>query len=148
MAQSRPPITCHVLDTTVGLPAPNIKVTLRLYRTPADAVGGNSSALGEYEGTTNADGRVTAWWDEQNGSDATLQYVFESHLEHGSDVHCTLTFQTGPYWESKNISPFFPAVTIQFVTTGHKNIPEGTDKPHWHVPLLLGPYTYTTYRGS
>ena len=43
-----------------------------------------------------------------------------------------LTFQTG--------GPFFPVVTVEFVVadTGR----------HYHVPLLLSPYGYTTYLGS
>jgi len=146
MAQARPPITCHVLDTTAGLPAPNIKVSLKVYRTQADLV--DNRFVSDFQGTTNGDGRVTAWRDGQQQSEGILDYVFMSHLDHGSDVYCTLDFQTGPYWETKNIRPFFPSVTINFITTGYKNIPAGTDKPHWHVPLLLGPYNYTTYRGS
>jgi 5-hydroxyisourate hydrolase len=135
-----------VLDTTAGLPAPDIKVMLKVYRTQADFVTG--SLLGDFQGTTNVDGRVTAWKDSQQQSEATLEYVFQSHLDHGSDVYCTLEFQTGHYWESKSIKPFFPSVTINFVTSGYKNIPQGASKQHWHVPLLLGPYNYTTYRGS
>ncbi|MBV8759258.1 MAG: hydroxyisourate hydrolase [Deltaproteobacteria bacterium] len=46
-----------------------------------------------------------------------------------------IRFQTGAYG-----NPFFPSVEIQFV------VDDGTQ--HFHVPLLLSPYGYSTYRGS
>ena len=51
-----------------------------------------------------------------------------------------LTFDTGGYFE-ENVQPsFFPEVAVQFVVDGSAG--------HWHVPLLLNPYGYSTYRGS
>jgi 5-hydroxyisourate hydrolase len=44
-----------------------------------------------------------------------------------------LVFATAP------ISPFFPEVTLTFRVS---------DEPHLHIPLLLSPYGYSTYRGS
>jgi 5-hydroxyisourate hydrolase len=49
-------------------------------------------------------------------------------------------FETGKYFESQGISTFFPRVEIIFVI-------EKTDE-HYHVPLLISPYGYSTYRGS
>jgi 5-hydroxyisourate hydrolase len=46
-----------------------------------------------------------------------------------------IRFQTGAYG-----NPFFPVVEIQFVV--------GDGNQHYHVPLLLSPYGYQTYRGS
>ena len=46
-----------------------------------------------------------------------------------------IRFQTGAYG-----NPFFPVVEIQFVV--------GDGDQHYHVPLLLSPYGYSTYRGS
>lgn len=45
-----------------------------------------------------------------------------------------LIFDTG------EISPFYPTVTIDFLVTDPAE--------HYHVPLLLSPYSYSTYRGS
>lgn len=62
-----------------------------------------------------------------------------------------IEFQTGSYWKGKGVKAFFPAVEIKFVTEGFKGRDmSGVDEKskHWHVPLLLGPYSYTTYRGS
>jgi 5-hydroxyisourate hydrolase len=50
-----------------------------------------------------------------------------------------LTFETGAYFAGHGTSAFYPCVVITFNTTGD---------PHYHVPLLLSPYGYSTYRGS
>ena len=50
-----------------------------------------------------------------------------------------LTFDIKSYFYSVNAKTFFPAVYIEF---------EITDESHYHVPLLVSPYGYTTYRGS
>jgi 5-hydroxyisourate hydrolase len=51
-----------------------------------------------------------------------------------------LTFETGAYQESMGRSTFHPRVTIEFVV-------DAADQ-HYHVPLLLSPFGYSTYRGS
>ena len=51
-----------------------------------------------------------------------------------------MTFQTGAYFESQGISGFYPYVPVPF------HIAELGQ--HYHVPLLLSPYGYSTYRGS
>lgn len=50
-----------------------------------------------------------------------------------------LTFDTQSYFKKQNIKTFYPSVTIEF---------EITDATHYHVPLLLNPFGYSTYRGS
>lgn len=51
-----------------------------------------------------------------------------------------IRFQTGAYFEALQIQGFFPIVEIQFVVV------DGGQ--HYHVPLLLSPYGFSTYRGS
>lgn len=51
-----------------------------------------------------------------------------------------IRFQTGLYFDALGVATFFPVVEIQFT------VADGTQ--HFHVPLLLSPYGYTTYRGS
>jgi 5-hydroxyisourate hydrolase len=51
-----------------------------------------------------------------------------------------IRFQTGQYFESTGGKGFFPLVEIVF------SIEDGA--AHYHVPLLLSPYGYSTYRGS
>ena len=51
-----------------------------------------------------------------------------------------IRFQTGPYLVAQGTPGFFPVVEIQF------SVADGAQ--HYHVPLLLSPYSYSTYRGS
>ena len=50
-----------------------------------------------------------------------------------------LVFDTMSYFNSLNIKGFYPTVIIEF---------EISDESHYHVPLLLSPFGYSTYRGS
>ena len=50
-----------------------------------------------------------------------------------------LVFETGLYFSGNNIKSFYPEVEIQFSIF---------DEAHYHVPLLLNPFGYSTYRGS
>jgi 5-hydroxyisourate hydrolase len=54
----------------------------------------------------------------------------------------SLTFDTEKYFGDRGIKTFFPEVTVQFV------VREEQKGEHFHVPVLLGPFGYTTYRGS
>jgi 5-hydroxyisourate hydrolase len=71
-------------------------------------------------GTTDADGRVAA--------------LGPDHLPPGS---YNITFDTAAYFG--DTPHFYPSVTIDFVIL---------DASHYHVPLLLSPFAYSTYRGS
>ncbi len=51
-----------------------------------------------------------------------------------------LVFATGAYFAARRVATFFPEVTVDFVVSDAA--------AHYHVPLLLGPYGYSTYRGS
>ena len=51
-----------------------------------------------------------------------------------------LTFETGSYFMSHGVHPFHPRVTVMFEITDPDQ--------HFHVPLLISPYGYTTYRGT
>jgi 5-hydroxyisourate hydrolase len=74
-------------------------------------------------GTTDADGRV---------SDLLPSAP--------SDGRYRLTFETGAYFRAVGDAGFYPEVSVTFeVSTGDD---------HYHVPLLLSPFGYTTYRGS
>jgi 5-hydroxyisourate hydrolase len=75
--------------------------------------------------TTNADGRIT----DLVGSGATV----------AAGVY-RLTFDTAAYFAANNQGSFYPQVTVVFM------IEDPTQ--HYHVPLLLSPFGYSTYRGS
>ena len=51
-----------------------------------------------------------------------------------------IRFQTGLYFAAQGVTGFFPLVEIQFTVV------DGAQ--HHHVPLLLSPYSFSTYRGS
>ena len=72
---------------------------------------------------TNADGRVNDLGPDR--------------LEPGD---YQITFGSGAYYAGRGIDCFYPLVTVTFSVA--------RDQGHYHVPLLLSPYSYTTYRGS
>jgi len=51
-----------------------------------------------------------------------------------------LVFDTAPYFESNGVAGFYPEVPVVFRVTAPEE--------HHHVPLLLSPFGYATYRGS
>ena len=54
-----------------------------------------------------------------------------------------VSFDTSAYYAAKGEpTPFYPRPVIDFIVT------EATQSQHFHIPLLLSPYSYTTYRGS
>lgn len=112
-------LTTHVLDTARGAPAAGLRVTLDRLS------GGGRERLAE--ATTNADGRT----------DAPLLPP-----ERFAPGTYELTFHAGAYLRASGAAltepPFLDEVPIRF----------GMEAGHIHVPLLLSPYGYATYRGS
>ena len=134
MSTPKPPITCHVLDTSLGRPAPSIPVTLTLHHPPSSL---NPSSL-TFRGTTNADGRVTSWTPTSPFSSDGLAVVFQRE----GDQKYSLTFDTEAYFGERGVKTFFPEVEVRFVVRGEAK------GEHYHVPVLLSPFGYSTYRGS
>ncbi len=112
------PITTHVLDTANGFPAEGITVILE-HQTD-DGVFRELT-----RGVTDDDGRITDWLP---AGEPAARGVYRA------------TFEVGEYYESYGEEPFYSSIPIVF----HLHDPES----HYHVPLLLSPYGYTTYRGS
>src|SRR5690606_30059049 len=114
-------LSTHVLDTQAGKPAAGIRV--QLYE-----IGASATAL-LTETVTNADGRT----DEPLLSGAPLRVG-----------RYELRFHVGEYFARRNAnSPrpaFLDVVPVRFAIAE----PEG----HYHVPLLVTPWSYSTYRGS
>jgi 5-hydroxyisourate hydrolase len=52
-----------------------------------------------------------------------------------------LTFDTGAYFAARRVTTFYPEVDVVFEVAGG-------DGEHYHVPLLVSPFGYSTYRGS
>ena len=115
-------LSTHVLDTRTGRPAEGVALTLREVGN-----GGDTSLLAH--AVTNRDGRT----------DAPL--ISGRPLPIG---RYELRFEVGPYFARHAVitadPPFLDVVPIRFAIAE----PEG----HYHVPLLVTPWSYTTYRGS
>ena len=111
-------ITTHVLDVVAGVPGAGIPVLLERRTDPDDW-----QMIGK--GMTNAEGRVT----DLLSTDGDLLAG-----------HYRLIFDTGKYFARDQSESFYPQVTIVF------RVADQTQ--HYHVPLLLSPFGYSTYRGS
>ena len=97
---------------------PSKGVTLHLQKPE----GANWETIGS--GVTNSDGRVaTLLADGVTLTPGTYRIVFV----------------TGAYFKAQGVKAFYPEVPI---------IIETFDTTHYHVPLLLNPFGYSTYRGS
>ena len=116
-------LSTHVLDTTRGCPASGM--TIELWR--LDPAGNRDRLLKTVR--TNADGRP----DELLlGNDELVVGIYE------------LVFAVGEYFAAETgTSPTFPFLD-------HVPIRFGIAEPtaHYHVPLLVSPWAYSTYRGS
>ncbi|KAA8646244.1 hypothetical protein EYZ11_000583 [Aspergillus tanneri] len=136
----RDPITCHVLNTLTGTPAANLPVTLTLLSSPS----GQSPI--SFRATTDADGRVKNWTPEATTS-TTVPTFLSSLPAADSKTHWAVQFEVGPWYEVQGVESFWPEVEVKFTVKGRGR--EGEEGwRHYHVPVLLGPWNYSTYRGS
>ena len=112
-------LTTHVLDTAAGKPAAGMRILFKVLDRPAGA---------PVEAVTNADGRLDTPLLE--GAAFKLgQYE--------------LLFHVGDYFRARGVTlpdpAFLDIVPIRFGIS---------EDAHYHVPLLVSPYGYSTYRGS
>jgi 5-hydroxyisourate hydrolase len=113
-------ITTHILDTARGRPAQGVPVHLER-RSPD----GDGAWLELGRGSTDADGRLRTLLP---ASEVLVAGFYR------------LTFDTGTYFAGLGIEGFYPEVFVTFEIRDPAQ--------HYHVPLLLSPYGYSTYRGS
>lgn len=139
-AAAKPPVTCHVLDTTIGRPAQNVKCTL-LHFPPTPAA---DSPVATVVATahTNADGRVTAW---SSGSGEGEPLLLPALVAEGGVFK--IRFEVEEYFARTGQETFFPFVDVAFRVRG-TGIGIGGSSEHYHIPLLLAPWGFSTYRGS
>jgi 5-hydroxyisourate hydrolase len=111
-------ITTHVLDTSTGRPAAGIEVHLEFQQDDD-----HWTFVGR--GTTDTDGR--------------LRTLLPSGAALVAGTY-RLVFHTGAHFARSAAPTFYPHVIVVFhVISGES---------HYHVPLLLSPFGYSTYRGS
>ncbi len=111
-------ITTHVLDTSRGRPAVGISVTLEHLQPDL-----SWKQIGA--GETDQDGRLQTL---MRGDPPLLPGTYK------------LVFQTKRYFDEAGVRAFYPSISITFETTAGET--------HYHMPLLLSPFGYSTYRGS
>ncbi len=112
-------LTTHVLDTMHGKPARGMRIDLLMVH------GDHTHAIVSV--ATNADGRVD---QPLLGEGRFGTGEFELH------------FHVGQYFERMGVSPetpFLDVVPVRFTIS---------EEAHYHVPLLVSPFAYSTYRGS
>ena len=115
------PITSHVLDTALGRPARNLVVRLDVRDE-----GGAWKTLAER--TTGDDGRVGDLIPAGTLAPRTYR----------------LTFVTGAYFAATGRPAFYPHVEVTFDVVAAA----AAAGEHYHIPLLVSPFGYSTYRGS
>lgn len=109
-------ITTHVLDTSQGRPAAELKIELHRKS------GEEWKSVGI--GFTDENGRCNA-------------LLGDSPLAVGT---YRLTFHAGAYFNTQHVEAFYADIPVIFEVRDARM--------HFHVPLLLSPYGYSTYRGS
>jgi 5-hydroxyisourate hydrolase len=113
-------VTTHVLDAARGCPAEGVPVRLERW---SASTAGDAPPLLVAEARTDGDGRV-----RELGPEA---------LDAGD---YRIVFDTGSYFRRLGTTSFYPEVSIVF------SVADASD--HYHVPLLLSPFAFSTYRGS
>lgn len=108
-------ITSHILDTSKGKPAIDVKVTLFQLKEDWQLIGSD---------VTNNDGRIPGFAILDNS---------------GNNEIFKLKFETKSYFDNNHLESFYPFIEIIFTIKNDE---------HYHVPLLLNPFGYSTYRGS
>ena len=116
-------LSTHVLDATTGRPAAGVEVRLDC---AVSEGGGGDGWVPAGAGQTDADGRLRL--SSHPGADDFEPGVYR------------ITFGTGGYFKARGAASLDPEVSITFEMTERDE--------HYHVPLLLSPFAYSTYRGS
>jgi 5-hydroxyisourate hydrolase len=113
------PITTHILDTASGKPATGVPITLEIH------LNDGFKEIGK--GITDSDGRV--------------KNLLHSSHDLTAGVY-RISFDTKSYYESISKKTFYPTAQVTF------EVEEEKTSEHYHVPLLLSGFGYSTYRGS
>jgi 5-hydroxyisourate hydrolase len=113
-------LSTHVLDTSLGRPATGVRVSIERV---TDGAGAAARATAVGSGVTDSNGRLADF----AGGDLT-EGIYRLH------------FDIAPYFAATQRAAFFAEALVTFIV--------GATNEHYHIPLLLSPFGYTTYRGS
>ena len=111
-------LSSHILDITQGKPAQNVKISLA-----KQGINGEWKIIDDKY--TDENGRITNFLKEEQG--INHQGVYK------------LTYFVEPYFKALNQSTFYPFNEVVFEIKHEK---------HYHVPITLSPFGYSTYRGN
>ncbi len=111
-------LSSHILDVTNGEPAPGVKIALA----KQDQAG---KWMTVDEKITDKNGRITDFLKETKG--VSNEGIYK------------LTYFVAPYFKSLNQNSFYPFIEVVFEIKGEN---------HFHVPITLSAYGYSTYRGN
>lgn len=111
-------LSSHILDITQGKPAANVKISLSM-----QDKNGQFAVIDEK--FTDENGRIKDFLKEEKGIDHKGIYK--------------LTYYTAPYFKSLGQESFYPFIEVVF---------ELKDNNHYHVPITLSAFGYSTYRGN
>jgi 5-hydroxyisourate hydrolase len=126
-------ITTHVLDTVMGKPAAGIRVRLEAM----EGGGWSEVSTGGKPGQRMQD--VPGNWIDVSSGMTDADGRCRGLAEDAREGMYRLTFETAAYFARAGRSSIYPEISIVFFCTG---------EAHYHLPLLLSAYSYTTYRGS
>ncbi len=111
-------LSSHILDVTQGKPASNVKISLS-----KQDKSGSWATIDEKH--TDENGRIK-------------DFLKENKADNHQGVY-KLTYFVEPYFKKLNQSSFYPFIEVVF---------EIKDDKHYHVPITLSPFGYSTYRGN
>lgn len=111
-------LSSHILDISTGKPAPDVNVRLMMQDNTGTWKLLNTEKTGQ-------DGRIGNFLPNDGGK--------------SNDGVYKLIFETTPYFRNQGLESFYPYVEVNFNIKGDN---------HYHVPITLSPYGYSTYRGS
>lgn len=113
-------LSTHVLDAVSGNPARGLRVTVEALTPPQTGAGSDPQTIGS--GATNDDGRIP-----DLAPDGLVPGTYR------------IVFATGDWFATQGTQGFYPEVAITFLVD---------EERHYHVPVLLSPFAFSTYRGS
>ncbi|KFB38941.1 AGAP000415-PA-like protein [Anopheles sinensis] len=114
-------LSTHILDTSRGKPAPEVPVTL--YRQTGGQVWTKIGA-----GITDGDGRFREFFATDGPQPGLQTGVYKLH------------FEVSSYFRSRSVESLYPFIEVVFAVADPNQ--------HYHIPLLLNAFGYSTYRGS